>query len=385
MVELTLTELLLTGIVVGACLGTISWISILLLPWRPTSTREQIEPKPEMQFSQNLSNITVLIPARNEAPYILRTLDDVKAQGEGLRVVVIDDQSIDDTAQLARQNGAQVITGTSPPAGWSGKLWALEQGLREVRTPYTLLLDADIALSPGIIATLREKAETEKRALVSLMAAPAMENTIERLLMPAFIFFFKLLYPFGLANKPDSRMAAAAGGCILVETQVLHAAGAFGSLHDALIDDCTLAARIKHAGKNTWIGLTHSARSHRGYHKLQTIWEMVARTAYTQLNYSLILLIMCSLFMVTMFWFAPLIFLLLPDQKTYMISALAWVAMFLAYRPTLIYYRRSSSWVLALPVIGVLYLAMTWTSAIRYWRGERARWKDRQYESKTDS
>ncbi|HBV21766.1 MAG TPA: glycosyltransferase [Nitrosomonas sp.] len=385
MVELTFTELFLAGAVLSAILGTACWGGVLLLPWQPTSTCEQIEPKPEMRFNQNLSNITVLIPARNEAVYIQHTLENVKTQGEGLQIIVIDDQSADDTAQLAREKGARVITGAPPPTGWSGKLWALEQGLREVRTPYTLLLDADIALSPGIIATLREKAETKKHALVSLMATPSMDNTIERLLMPAFIFFFKLLYPFGLANKSDSCVAAAAGGCILVETRVLNAAGAFGSLHDALIDDCTLAARVKHAGNSTWIGLSHAACSHRGYHKLETIWEMVSRTAYTQLNYSFILLMMCTIIMVTMFWFAPFTFLLLPDQKTYMISALAWTAMLLAYRPTLIYYHRSPFWVFALPVIGTLYLAMTWTSAMRYWRGERARWKDRQYESKTGS
>ncbi|WP_244907576.1 glycosyltransferase [Nitrosomonas aestuarii] len=380
-----MTELMLTGAVFGAVLGTVFWGAVLLLPWRPTSTREQIELKHEVQFSQNLSNITVLIPARNEAAYIQRTLENVKVQGEGLQIIVVDDQSVDDTAQLAREKGARVITGTPPPTGWSGKLWALEQGLREVRSQYTLLLDADIALSPGIIAALREKAETDKHTLVSLMAAPSMDNTIERLLMPAFIFFFKLLYPFGLANKSDSQMAAAAGGCILVETQALHAVGAFGSLYDALIDDCTLAARIKQTGSNTWIGLSHAAYSHRGYHKLETIWEMVSRTAYTQLNYSLILLMMCTITMVAMFWFAPFTFVLLPDQKTYMISALAWTAMLLAYRPTLIYYHRSPLWVFALPVIGTLYLAMTWTSAIRYWRGERARWKDRQYESKKGS
>ena len=383
MVDLPLTGLMFATMI-GAAFGAVSWWAILLFPWRPASTKEQIEPKQESKLDLNLNDITVLIPARNEAQFIQYTLDAVKTQGD-LRVIVIDDQSSDDTAQLAREKGAEVITGTTPPVGWSGKLWALEQGLREVRTPYTLLLDADIVLSPGIIATLRGKAEKEQRTLVSLMATPPMDNALERLLMPAFIFFFKLLYPFGLANKPTSRMAAAAGGFILVETQALRSGGAFGSLHDALIDDCTLAARIKQAGGSIWIGLSHSARSLRGYYDLRTIWEMVARTAYTQLNYSLVMLVLCTIIMVSMFWVAPFVFLLLPDQETYMISACAWVAMFLAYRPTLIYYFRSPFWVFVLPVIGSLYLAMTWTSAIRYWRGERARWKDRRYESKAEN
>jgi len=365
--------------------GVVCWLSILLLPWRPASVHEQIDPDPNLSpyASQDLSDITVLIPARNEAPYIRQTLDGVNAQGVNLQIIVIDDQSSDDTAHLAQQKGARVISGTTPPTGWSGKLWALEQGLKHIKTPYTLLLDADIALSPGIIATLREKVLTENRSLVSLMATPPMDNRIERLLMPAFIFFFKLLYPFGLANRPNSRMAAAAGGCILVETQSLKSIGAFSSLHNALIDDCTLAKQIKHSGKSIWLGLSHAACSHRGYQGLKSLWEMVARTAYTQLNYSFILLIVCTVIMISMFWLAPFAFLLLPGLKTYMISAIVWVAMFYAYTPTLNYYHRTPLWTFALPVIGTLYLAMTWTSAIRYWRGERARWKDRQYESKT--
>jgi hopene-associated glycosyltransferase HpnB len=309
----------------------------------------------------------------------------VRAQSENLHIIVIDDQSVDDTAEQAKQCGALVLSGTTPPAGWSGKLWALEQGLREVRTHYTLLLDADIELAPGIVIELQQKARNENLALVSLMAEPPMKNFIERLLMPAFIFFFKLLYPFGLANRPVSRVAAAAGGCILVETQALQTIGAFANLHNALIDDCTLAAHIKRAGLHTFIGLSHAARSHRGYQDLKPIWEMVARTAYTQLKYSLILLVSCTLIMTSMFWAAPLAFLLLSAQDAYLVSALAWVAMFFTYMPTLIYYQRSPLWGLALPVIGTLYLAMTWTSALRYWRGERACWKDRRYESNTNN
>ena len=236
-------------------------------------------------------------------------------------------------------------------------------------------------LMPGIIVELRVKAQQEKLALVSLMAEPPMTRFIECLLMPPFIFFFKLLYPFALSNKPDSQVAAAAGGCILARTETLHAIGAFSSLHDALIDDCTLAARVKQAGLKTWVGLSHSARIHRGYPKLKPIWEMVARTAYTQLQYSPVLLVICTLIMACMFWLAPLAPLLFPSATGLMIGALAWIAMLVTYFPTLIYYRRSLLWALTLPVAGTLYLAMTWTSALRYWQGERASWKDRRYES----
>jgi hypothetical protein len=169
-----------------------------------------------------------------------------------------------------------------------------------------------------------------------------------------------------------------------VETQALRT-GAFANLHHALIDDCTLAAHIKRTGLRTFIGLSHAARSHRGYQALKPIWEMVARTAFTQLRYSVILLAICTVIMTAMFWAAPLAALFLSAPEVYVISALAWMAMFFTYTPTLIYYRRSPLWGFALPIIGTLYLAMTWTSALRYWRGERACWKDRRYESKTNN
>ncbi len=366
-----------------AVFGVVCWWALVLFPWRPWSTREHLEAGTET--NDTLDDITVLVPARNEGPYITQTLNGLNAQGIGLHIIVIDDQSVDDTAEQAKSCGAHVIAGNTPPMGWSGKLWALEQGLQEVRTPYTLLLDADIELAPGIVTELFEKARKENLALVSLMAEPPMENFIECLLMPAFIFFFKLLYPFALANKANSKVAAAAGGCILVETQALQTAGAFSSLHNALIDDCTLAARIQGVGLCTWIGLSHSARSHRGYQDLKPIWEMVARTAYTQLNYSPVLLVICTLIMISMFWIAPFSLLFLPDLEGLAVTVMVWIAMFFTYIHVLIYYQRSLFWGVTLPIIGTMYLAMTWTSALRYWRGERACWKDRRYESKTNN
>lgn len=364
-----------------AIAGAMLWWLLVLIPWQPWRTREQLEPS-VMGTKLLLDDITVLIPARNESEYIWQTLEALREQGVGIHIIVVDDQSVDDTAMQARKYGAQVISGSTPPAGWSGKLWALEQGLREVRTPYTLLLDADIELMPGMLSTLKAKAQQEKLVLVSVMAEPPMMRFFERLLMPPFIFFFKLLYPFALANESSSHVAAAAGGCILIKTEALHTVGAFLSLHDALIDDCTLAARVKQAGLKSWVGLSHSARIHRGYPKLKPIWEMVERSAYTQLKYSPVMLVICTLVMGSMFWFALLAPLLFPGTTAYMISMLAWAAMLITYFPTLIYYRRSLLWALTLPIAGILYLAMTWTSAFRYWQGERASWKDRRYESK---
>ncbi|MCO6428624.1 glycosyltransferase [Nitrosomonas communis] len=362
-----------------ALAGTFLWWIIVLVPWRPWNTLESLESVSHENVP--LDSITVLIPARNEGPLIKQTLNALSAQDLNLKVIVIDDQSDDDTAAQAKSCGATVLSGTTPPLGWSGKLWALEQGLSKVDTPYTLLLDADITLTQGIVAALLKKAREENLALVSLMAEPCLHRFIERLLMPAFVFFFKLLYPFQLANKPGSRIAAAAGGCILVETNALRTIGAFANLHDALIDDCTLASHIKHAGLQTWIGLSHSARSHRSYNDIKTIWNMVARTAYTQLHYSFLLLFICTMVMASMFWFAPLIPLLFPLGTIVMIiGTLTWIAMAIVYAPLLRYYQRSLLWIFALPIIGTLFLLMTWTSAFRFWRGERAQWKNRRYE-----
>ena len=364
-----------------ALAGIFCWWAILLAPWRAWSIREQLEPSAYPEEEQSFDDVTVLIPARNEAQFIDQTLNTLQAQGEGFKIIVIDDQSEDDTASLADREGSEVISGTTPPKNWSGKLWALNQGLQRVRTRYTLLLDADISLSPGILGALLNKARQENLSLVSLMAELPVRHFPERLLVPAFIFFFKLLYPFKLSNEPRSRMAAAAGGCILVETGVLRSIDAFPSIHQALIDDCALASRVKQAGFKTWIGLSHAVQSHRGYDSLAAIWNTVARTAFTQLHYSLLFLLLCTLIMTSMFWYAPLSVIIYTDTIFVASSVLAWLAMFIVYTPVLRFYRSSPLWVIALPVIGTLYLMMTWTAAFRYWRGVRAHWKNRRYEA----
>jgi hopene-associated glycosyltransferase HpnB len=215
--------------------------------------------------------------------------------------------------------------------------------------------------------------------LISLMAELRMDTFWEKLLMPAFIYFFKLLYPFRLSNTGTSRVAAAAGGCILLETRLLHEIGGFDSLRGELIDDCALARRIKTLGYKTWIGLTHSVRSIRPYEKLRTIWEMVARTAFTQLHYSGLLLALCTAIMVLSF-VVPGLGLFLPSGMAKFFSALGLAIMILCYLPTLKFYGLPGRWALALPLIGILYLAMTWTSAMRYWLGGGSHWKGRSYQ-----
>ncbi len=365
--------------------GAAVWGIVLCAPWRPWSTREHLEAAAGSERGQ-AEDVTVLIPARNEEKTISAVLGSLRTQGAGLRVVLVDDQSTDGTAEAARRagiDGLRIVAGKPLPPGWSGKLWALEQGLATVDTPLTLLLDADIVLAPGMLQALRDKVRTNDFGLVSLMAELNMTSWWERLLIPAFIFFFKLLYPFRLANGPWRRIAAAAGGCILVRTQHLRDIGAFASLRDALIDDCTLAARIKRSGVRTWIGLTHGARSNRR-HSFASIWNMVARTAFTQLGYSTAALLSCSAALLVAFA-APVAGLFVGGPPEKLLGAAALAAMAASYVPTLRFYNQSPWFAAALPLTGLLYLCMTWSSAIGCWRGKRSQWKGRVYASKNRS
>ena len=187
------------------------------------------------------------------------------------------------------------------------------------------------------------------------------------------------MYPFHLSNSGSRFCAAAAGGCILIENRALAAAGGFAAIRGALIDDCRLARCIRNTGGSTWIGLTHSARSHRRYENLRVIWDMVARTAYTQLHYSPWLLGLCTLLMAAAF-IAPVAALFTGDIAAVTPGVIALALMWISYMPTLHYYNLSLAWALTLPAVGALYLLMTWSSAIRHWKGSSAVWKDRVYD-----
>ena len=359
--------------------GLLIWVAILLLPWRPWSTRESLDN--QTTEKQDLSEVTVLIPARDEADTITQTLTALKEQGDGLQVVLVDDQSTDNTAELAKSvnlANLNIVSGTTLADGWSGKLWALEQGRQHVKTKYLLLLDADIVLVPGLIPTLVEFARKNDLKMLSLMAHLKMQSHWEKFLMPAFIFFFKLLYPFHLSNKPASSIAAAAGGCILLESSILEKLGGFDCIKNALIDDCSLARQVKADGHKIWMGLTHSAISIRSYDTLSTIWQMVSRTAYTQLAYSPLLLIICTMLMIAAFGLP--IAALLQTQLTVFIAGLLILGLqVVCYLPTLRYYSMNPLYALSLPLTGVLYLLMTWSSAFHYYFGKGAVWKNRDY------
>ncbi len=358
--------------------GLLIWTSILLLPWRPWSTRESLDSLASVK-NRDLSEITVLIPARNEALTIKETLSALKDQGNNLNVILVDDQSTDNTAKIAKSinlENLSIISGSEPREGWSGKLWALEQGRQHVKTPYLILLDADIVLEKNLIPVVLEKTRTEQLQMLSLMAFLKMKTFWEKLLMPAFIFFFKLLYPFHLSNKPNSWIAAAAGGFIFIETKILEELGGFECIKNELIDDCSLAKQVKKNKHKIWTGMTHSAISIRSYETLSSIWQMVARTAYTQLLYSPLLLLLCTFLMIMAFGL-PVVALL--HNQSVIFGLLILGLQVLCYLPTLRYYSMNPSYALVLPLIGVLYLVMTWSSAYRYYFAKGANWKGRYY------
>ncbi len=365
----------------ATALSALLWLTVLVLPWRPWSTAERLIIPADLD-AIDLGDVTVLIPARDEASCIADTLRALNAQGNIARIVLVDDQSSDGTGQVARSVGLThltVLDGTPLPSGWSGKLWALHQASAMVETPYTLLLDADIELAPRALAALKHLMLAKDLSLASVMATLHMGNAWEKLLLPPFIYFFKLIYPFALSNRPRSPIAAAAGGCVLLRSDSLRAIGGFESLRGAIIDDCTLAKSVKRHGGRTWLGLSREVRAIRPYETLGNIWNMVARTAFTQLRYSNVLLAVCTA-MLGLSFIAPLLGLISGQTSTFAAALVALAAMSWSYRPIVRFYSLNPLWIASLSIAACLFLAMTWTSAWRYWSGERSRWKSRSYD-----
>jgi len=361
-------------------LGLLIWIVILLLPSRPYSTQESIEI--HSKESANLAEVTALIPARNEASTIVRTLSALKFHDPKLKIILVDDQSDDNTVELANSTEIEnltILSGSELPSGWSGKLWALEQGRKYINTDYLLLLDADIILESGLIMKMLFEAKKNDTKLVSLMARLRMVSFWEKLLMPAFIFFFKLLYPFHLSNLPDSRIAAAAGGCMLIETKILKELDGFKSIKNTLIDDCSLAKKIKQNGYKIWVGLTLSAISIRRYDKLSAIWRMISRTAYTQLNHSLLMLFLCTILMIIAF-VMPYVAILQAEPAIIVIGIVTLCIQTICYLPILRYYSMNPIYALSLPLVAMFYLLFTLSSAYSYYFDKGATWKERCYK-----
>jgi len=334
--------------------------------------------------------IFAVIPARDEAASIGETVASLLAQnysGE-LRVVVVDDNSRDATAETAREAAARlgkadhltVLSGRALPAGWTGKLWAQQQGVAFVDglpspPTYVLLTDADIVYAPDAVSRLAVRARESGAVLSSLMVKLHCTSLAERAFIPAFIFFFQMLYPFAWANDARRATAAAAGGCMLVRRDVLHDAGGMAAIRGALIDDCALAKLLKARGP-IWIGLTDRVRSIREYPAVADIRGMVARTAYAQLRYSPLLLAGTVLGL-ALTYLAPVAFALFAGGYAQLAGILAWLAMALAFWPTLRFYGLPMVWGVALPAIAAIYMAFTIDSAYQHARGRGGMWKGR--------
>ena len=334
--------------------------------------------------------VTAVIPARDEAECIGQTVTSLLRQnypGE-LSVIVVDDQSRDATAELARNAATligagerlTVLPGRPLPAGWTGKLWAQQQGVEfavigTVPPAYLLLTDADILYAEDAVAALVAQAQAHGLVLTSLMAKLRCKSFAERLAVPAFIFFFQMLYPFAWANDPRRATAAAAGGCMLVRRDALQQAGGLAAIRGALIDDCALAKELKRQGPIS-IALTDRVHSIRAYPAIADIRRMVSRSAYAQLNYSPLLLA-GTVIGLALTYLAPVGLALFARGLPQFIGLFAWLLMAFAFRCTLRFYGLSMLWAPLLPAIAAMYMAFTLDSAYQHARGRGGMWKGR--------
>jgi hopene-associated glycosyltransferase HpnB len=377
-------------------LSLVIWLFLILFWGQFWRVNHQLEANQDKDIDNNtLPTVCVIIPARNEAdviPVSLRSLLLQDYPGK-FTIFLVDDQSSDGTANVAQEvahnldktQQLQIVTSTSLPPGWTGKLWAMEQGLQIASTltpDYFLLTDADIEHDPSNLRRLVAKAEAQKLDLVSIMVRLRCQSFWEQLLIPAFVFFFQKLYPFSWVNNPKKANAAAAGGCILIHSEALNRIGGLQIIRQALIDDCSLAKAVKSTHGKIWLGLSTLTYSLRPYDSLKTIWDMVARSAYTQLNYSPFLLIGSLLGMTLVYLLPPIaiIFgLVLGNWIITLISFIGYLLMTFAYFPIIRFYKCSPVFAFSLPIIAFLYTSMTIDSALQHWQGRGGAWKGRVY------
>ncbi len=337
-------------------------------------------------------DVVAVVPARDEADLVPRTLAALLGQEYAgrFRVVLVDDESGDGTAKAARDTAAAhprgerlSVVATAPrPSGWVGKMWAVETGVRAASAEppdWWWLTDADVEQAPDTLARLVAKGEAERLDLVSLMVRLDPGRGWNALLVPAFVYFFQQLYPFPRVNDPRARTAAAAGGCVVVRSDALARAGGIAALRGEVIDDCALGRAVKRGGP-IWLGLAEREASVRPYQRLGDVWNMVARSAYTQLRHSALLLAGTVAGLALLYGVPVLAVLGWPlhrDSVSAALGAGAWALQAASFLPTLALYRRSPWLSLALPAAGALYAAMTVDSGLRHWRARGATWKGR--------
>lgn len=349
------------------------------------------QPTLERQRPSGKAKVAVVIPARNEAENIRQSLSSLLAQdypGQ-FDIVLVNDNSTDETAAIAQSlatnnSRLSIIDGKPLPSGWSGKLWAVAQGLHHpaaLVADYVLLTDADIHHDPSHLSSLIAKAEKDGLDLVSEMVRLNCQTLPERALIPAFIFFFQMLYPFAWVNAPKRKTAAGAGGTMLVSRIALSRIDGVNRIRQNLIDDVALATEIKRGGK-IWLGHAEEATSLRVYKDSSEIWNMIARTAYVQLKHSPLLLLGTCLGMLLLYVAPPL--LTIRHDWAGTLGLLTWLLMAVSFLPTLKRYRRFPLWGFALPLVGLFYLGATLASAYRHYLGKGGGWKDRVYPETTN-
>jgi hopene-associated glycosyltransferase HpnB len=382
-----------------ACAAVLAWLFLLL--GRHFFWRAEPRLQPMHRRLPDAPPVQVVIPARDEAETIETTVRSLLAQNYPgfLDIVVVDDRSADATAEIVHtlipetgpRRTLECISNSERPAGWSGKLWAIKTGLDHLETkaepPDILLLtDADIAHDPASLSSLLKIMVNENRDLVSVMVRLRNLSFWERLLIPPFVFFFQMLYPFAAVNRDDRDMAAAAGGCVLLKREALKDAGGIEAIKGALIDDVALGRLMKlrpNGRKRIWLGHAEHTISVRAYEDLPSIWHMVARTADTQLGHSLLNLAGTIIGMVVIYLLPPFSLLTLPlhqDSVLGFMGLAAWLLMSTAYMPTLRLYQASVFWAPSLPIAALFYVAMTVDSARRHRQGKGGVWKGRAFQ-----
>ncbi|MFO5439086.1 MAG: glycosyltransferase [Dolichospermum sp.] len=378
-------------------ISLITWLFLLLFWGQFWRVNHQLETNKSV-IEKPLPKVCVIVPARNEANVIPISLRSLLLQDYtgNFTIFLVDDQSSDGTANFAqgvayavdKTDKLQIVSSESLPKDWTGKLWAMAQGVEkasELTPDYFLLTDADIEHDLSNLRRLVTKAESQDLDLVSIMVRLRCQSFWEKLLIPAFVFFFQKLYPFSWVNNPKKTTAAAAGGCILIHREALNRIGGLQIIRQALIDDCSLAKAVKSNHGKIWLGLSTSTISLRPYDSLKTIWDMVARSAYTQLNYSPLLLV-GSLLGITLVYLLPpigiILGVLLGNSPITLVSFTAYLLMTFAYLPIIRFYKCSAIFAFSLPIIAFLYTLMTVDSALRHWQGRGGEWKGRVYQSK---
>jgi len=353
----------------------------------------RIKESPRLESDPPPKRVAVVIPARNEESVIGEAIASLLVQGYrgDLHLFLVDDHSSDRTAAVAERTAAQagasdrfkVIKAGPLPPGWTGKLWAISEGLKcaePLKPSYFLLTDADIVHAPDNVRKLVARAEASGLDLTSLMVKLHCRSLAERVLIPAFVFFFFQLYPPRWIASPRRSTAGAAGGCILIRPDALARIGGIDAIRGELIDDCALARRVKQGGA-IWLGSTSSTHSVRQYGTFAEIHRMISRTAFTQLRHSVLLLLATILGMAVVY-LAPPLLTLTGDYVAMACGLAAWGLMTIAFVPVLRFYRQPLLWAPLLPAITLFYLAATVDSAVRYWTGRGGLWKGRVQDAR---